>query len=648
MPSEQKAMVGIQTEKPNHYTYLKEFRVQQCTLFLQHKCTNHRPYTCFKWHFNNQRRRRPVKRRDGNFNYSPDIYCSKYDETSGTCPDGDECPLLHRTAGDTERRYHLRYYKTCMCVHDTDARGFCVKNGPHCAFAHGSHDMRPPVYDSRELQILEAAAAEEADSSGKVYPNLLDKEKNQVNEDPKWQDTNYVLANYKTEACKRPPRLCRQGYACPQYHNLRDRRRNPQQYKYRSTPCPSVKQGDDWGDTSLCDAGDDCHYCHTRTEQQFHPEIYKSTYCNDVQQNSHCPRGAFCAFAHNEGEMTNARNVIDVLSLKPKLADIMSTVLPASNGSEISEEEGSLSPEEVAMQNFEKIKPNATGNDKQSLFTPFISSGMNFHSASSRAPGFEKSDPLLGQFESLSLKSFGIGKPGDRDLDSPNSIAQGLTSNLLGSSAPVNIPSRPRMEVGPSPSSPSYRLLSGAGPYHESLEENSLFSDPLGKSRIGSYPSASGNNLYSFSPPANAAITRPTLSQNSIGGPLHSKLPIAEPADMKKVQEMVSPNRAAIVTWEERIAQARLACEAWKQEAEESKIKAKLAIQRRDEAIIQINTLNQELDKMKQDPYLVALNRQSDLKNFPMHVLQSLHARLKRDLDEISRVIEEKCTDMKT
>jgi len=38
-----------------------------------------------------------------------------------------------------------------------------------------------------DLQLLEAAAAEEADSSGKNYPNMLDKEKNQVNEDPKWQ-----------------------------------------------------------------------------------------------------------------------------------------------------------------------------------------------------------------------------------------------------------------------------------------------------------------------------------------------------------------------------------------------------------------------------------------------------------------------------
>lgn len=63
------------------------------------------------------------------------------------------CPFLHRTAGDTERRYHLRYYKTCLCVYDTDGRGYCVKNGPHCAFAHGNHDLRPPVYDIKELQV---------------------------------------------------------------------------------------------------------------------------------------------------------------------------------------------------------------------------------------------------------------------------------------------------------------------------------------------------------------------------------------------------------------------------------------------------------------------------------------------------------------
>ncbi|KAG8235529.1 hypothetical protein J437_LFUL013491 [Ladona fulva] len=153
-------------------------------------------------------------------------------------------------------------------------------------------------------------------SSNSNGPNVLDKERNLMNEDPKWQDTNCVLANYKTEPCKRPPRLCRQGYACPQYHNSRDKRRSPRKFKYSaldikrnveksegpaskgSTPCPNVKHGDEWGEPSNCEHGDSCPYCHTRTEQQFHPEIYKSTKCNDVQQAGYCPRGVFCAFAH--------------------------------------------------------------------------------------------------------------------------------------------------------------------------------------------------------------------------------------------------------------------------------------------------------------------------------------------------------------
>ncbi|KAM8703857.1 hypothetical protein ACLKA7_008479 [Drosophila subpalustris] len=292
-----KIEISTRQEKTSHYTYLKEFRVEQCQSFLQHKCNQHRPFVCFNWHFQNQRRRRPVRKRDGTFNYSADNYCTKYDETTGICPEGDECPFLHRTAGDTERRYHLRYYKTCMCVHDTDSRGYCVKNGLHCAFAHGMQDQRHAVYDIKELETLQNS---DITLDGTNAQNALDKERNLMNEDPKWQDTNYVLANYKTEPCKRPPRLCRQGYACPQYHNSKDKRRSPRKYKYRSTPCPNVKHGEEWGEPGNCESGDNCQYCHTRTEQQFHPEIYKSTKCNDVQQAGYCPRSVFCAFAHVE------------------------------------------------------------------------------------------------------------------------------------------------------------------------------------------------------------------------------------------------------------------------------------------------------------------------------------------------------------
>lgn len=133
------------------------------------------------------------------------------------------CPYLHRTAGDTERRYHLKYYKTGICIYDTDTRGFCVKNGPHCAFAHGVQDLRNPVYDVREMEANGACANGSLMNGGILggnldgsnlngAPNSLDKERNALNEDPRWQDNIYVLANYKTELCKRPPRLCRQGW----------------------------------------------------------------------------------------------------------------------------------------------------------------------------------------------------------------------------------------------------------------------------------------------------------------------------------------------------------------------------------------------------------------------------------------------------
>nr|CDJ95528.1 Hypothetical protein CBG16872 [Haemonchus contortus] len=51
-------------EKTHHLHYLNEFRVEACPLFKQHQCQQHRPYTCFNWHFANQRRRRATVEAD--------------------------------------------------------------------------------------------------------------------------------------------------------------------------------------------------------------------------------------------------------------------------------------------------------------------------------------------------------------------------------------------------------------------------------------------------------------------------------------------------------------------------------------------------------------------------------------------------------
>ncbi|KAK6171094.1 hypothetical protein SNE40_019353 [Patella caerulea] len=423
MPSET-PLLQTEVEKPQHFTYLKEFRTQQCPLFLQHKCTLHRPFTCFHWHFLNQRRRRPVRRRDGTFNYSPDIYCTKYDETTGICPNGNDCPYLHRTAGDTERRYHLRYYKTGTCVYETDPRGHCAKNGPHCAFAHGATDLRPPVYDIHELKTVDQIDLEKVTTLSSS-PSSLEKEQI-LAEDPKWNDTNYVLHYYKTEPCKRPPRLCRQGYACPQYHNTRDRRRSPKNNKYRSTPCPNVKHGDEWGDPSLCENNDNCAYCHTRTEQQFHTEIYKSTKCNDMVQSGYCPRGPFCAFAHVEQEMTSERDVAP--SSDNSLAAFLTNALPNS-GSGSDNGESKLNAKKLYTdQNGKHVissnvrLPDPIGKERTNSTSSSLGNGNNYiginHSSSSPLP-----EPIgKGRSSSVSSSiSSDVGMPWTQYLKAPGS-----------------------------------------------------------------------------------------------------------------------------------------------------------------------------------------------------------------------------------
>uniref|UniRef100_A0A673FNY2 Putative E3 ubiquitin-protein ligase UNKL n=1 Tax=Sinocyclocheilus rhinocerous TaxID=307959 RepID=A0A673FNY2_9TELE len=481
MPSVSKTVVSAspQTEKPTHYTYLKEFRTEQCPLFLQHKCTQHRPFTCFHWHFLNQRRRRPIRRRDGTFNYSPDVYCTKYDETTGICPDGDDCPYLHRTTGDTERKYHLRYYKTGTCIHETDARGHCVKNGLHCAFAHGPHDLRPPVYDIREIQAQEALQNGQLGSGEGIpdlQPGVLASQamiEKTLNEDPRWQDTNFVLANYKTEQCTKPPRLCRQGYACPHYHNSRDRRRNPRKFKYRSTPCPSVKHGDEWGEPSKCESGDSCQYCHSRTEQQFHPEIYKSTKCNDMRQTGYCPRGPFCAFAHVE-RIPSAEETMSTLltamqsGSQSKLGSPQYPECPVSewSGNMISitssgsnnGQTGSVclhSPSHTCPSSahgnvFSVVNPLASsitssitsslassiGSDSSS---PTTLSTMNAK-ATPFYPGSNTVESVIGSALDLNFSDINVASL-DKELEDQDNNGLGLTrQRLLGGSAPVNIP----------------------------------------------------------------------------------------------------------------------------------------------------------------------------------------------------------------
>ncbi|XP_035260264.1 putative E3 ubiquitin-protein ligase UNKL isoform X3 [Anguilla anguilla] len=705
MPSVSKTAVSAspQTEKPTHYTYLKEFRTEQCPLFLQHKCTQHRPFTCFHWHFLNQRRRRPIRRRDGTFNYSPDVYCTKYDETTGICPDGDDCPYLHRTTGDTERKYHLRYYKTGTCIHETDARGHCVKNGLHCAFAHGPHDLRPPVYDIREIQAQEALQNGQLGTGEGIpdlQPGVLASQamiEKTVTEDPRWQDTNFVLANYKTEQCTKPPRLCRQGYACPHYHNSRDRRRNPRKYKYRSTPCPNVKHGDEWGEPSKCESGDSCQYCHSRTEQQFHPEIYKSTKCNDMRQTGYCPRGPFCAFAHveripsTEETMNSLLTVMHSGSQSKMCPQQYSECLVSEwggNTNAVTSTAGNNGQHDNAK--FLKGYPDSQkllDQDKQNLISVFsaanplacsITSSITSSLASSIGsdssspttlstmnakatpfyPGSNTVESVVGSALDLNFcdvnvasldKEFEEQENGDIDLSS---------QRLLGSSAPVNIPgslarssslhSSSSLSASPLSSlsqSFSQSLLSGMVPQqnqpqaHPSKTEHGLLGTSVSsQNALAGLNGGAGGSIWDFV----SGSFSPSPS------PVFSSVAAATPggADLPRLRRELDEAKRKIKQWEDAWQQVKQACDAWQKDAQEAKEQAKsaeaerqLAAQKREDAERQLKRLQEGFDAVCRSPGTPLLRSYGEPDRLPLPKLLSVQSQLRADLELVDTVI---------
>ncbi|VDD94801.1 unnamed protein product [Enterobius vermicularis] len=610
-------------------TYLLEFRVKPCEQFKQHQCQQHRPYTCFNYHFANQRRRRPVRREDGTFNYSAGVYCDKYDENTGDCPDGDSCEFLHRVAGDVERKYHPRYYKTALCVHPTDARGLCSKNGAHCAFAHSTQDLRQPLHDALESYDGSLLDSENRDKTSFVI------------EDPIWNDQMHVLSCYKTEQCRKPARLCRQGYACPFYHSSKDRRRPPALYKYRSTPCPAAKSGDEWLEPEQCENGSECGYCHTRTEQQFHPDIYKSTKCNNMLEHGYCPRGVFCAFAHHDSELDVQR--VPYYKSAGTTSNAPAPIVPEnttasapspvshtdSNNTSISTHFTSgTTPTYSAVLKHRQSQTKNTSEDSQNQNSYF------------KAPGYERAqmspqrnnDAAAGRMRTSSLTmgplDLGFSVSGDSLVSSlPSYSAFNNLPRTVGENSlrvlPNAIDEIPLDEISNSALSPitevkENKLLgdvfSTSGfPSATSPLQIPGPSSPFGPSSLTSvgdslfaHHKISNDSAVSIGDYVGSASSLSLFQENPVSdfSSLPSELLSREELQeqLRKKSEELIVHHQKLTIWEEGLKKARQACEVWRKNAEyfrqlaENAEKEKLrAIMEKDEALREVEKLRREI-----------------------------------------------------
>jgi len=98
---------------------------------------------------------------------------------------------------------------------------------------------------------------------------------------------------------------------------------------------------------------------------------------------------------------------------------------------------------------------------------------------------------------------------------------------------------------------------------------------------------------------------------------------------------------ARLSSWEESIQQARTACEAWKKETALATKKMEQAIKEKENATAKASQLQKELDGLNGGPHLHAIARVSDLKGQPTAILKTIEWQLRKDLQEVEKVIED-------
>uniref|UniRef100_A0A8C9F2W6 Unk like zinc finger n=1 Tax=Pavo cristatus TaxID=9049 RepID=A0A8C9F2W6_PAVCR len=432
-------------------------------------------------------------------------------------------------------------------------------------------------------------------------------------------DTNFVLAGYKTEQCTKPPRLCRQGYACPHYHNSRDRRRNPRAFKYRSTPCPSVKHADEWGEPSRCESGDSCQYCHSRTEQQFHPEIYKSTKCNDMRQTGYCPRGPFCAFAHGESDH------LSVFSVVNPLASSITSSLASSVGSD------SSSPTTVSIISTQTLPFYSAGNTVESVIGSALDihfNGVNVASINRELEDQEGSDLGLASKRLLEssapvnipgslVRSSSLHSSSSLSTSPLNSLSQSLSQSFVSSTM---VPHQQQ----PQPLKSEQNILGTSASSHNSLGLNGV---------TGSMWDFVAGNFSPSPSPVLSSGTAPPVSPNSSGN------------ELTRVRQELDDAKRKLKQWEESWQQVKQACDAWQKEAQEANERADVASADKQLALQKKEAVENKLKKLKVQlaaclstalPYM---ENYGDIEKISLPKLRSLQSRLHLDLGTIDEVI---------
>jgi len=113
----------------------------------------------------------------------------------------------------------------------------------------------------------------------------------------------------------------------------------------------------------------------------------------------------------------------------------------------------------------------------------------------------------------------------------------------------------------------------------------------------------------------------------------------AAAVEVSRLKDELLQTRARMATWGEDLQRTQGACEVWKKEATLANKKAELALKQKDEALLKLAQMQKEIDNLSGGPLLHVIRRVADLKTAPMGVLKTIEWQLRKDLQEVEKVM---------
>ena len=218
------------------------------------------------------------------FNYFPIICTLKHENQN----EKEECSFAHN---EIELKFHPFVYKKFKC-HIQD----CKKDS-YCHLYHIDNDGEPidmeteVDFDSAEISnILNVLKYNNKESQ----INSLKKQKEKKDFIP----TEFNPFTYKRYKCPLGPVCKLDNKLCLNYHNEKDRRRNPDLYKPEL--CSNLYKNKKRIKGGKCDFGDDCDKAHNLFEYFYHPGKFRSLKCKqeDNAKGKFCKERLICPYYH--------------------------------------------------------------------------------------------------------------------------------------------------------------------------------------------------------------------------------------------------------------------------------------------------------------------------------------------------------------